>query len=173
VAETQAGKGALHADHPQLAGVWSNRYLCRQSPGRRCGSGHSIGTRLGDFTTASKPPSRIPRLDLSTSTCEFDAFKHAALPLTADALVTSKSLERTVIVAYSAGLSARGRPPADRMDEEVERIFARRTDRPLSQASDRLTERDPGPTDIIVNAAGSLPGDLHKLWRTRDPKATT
>ena len=59
-------------------------------------------------------------------------------------------------------------------DEEVERIFARRHGPPLSQGEViGLLNATLGPTDIIVNAAGSLPGDLHKLWRTRDPRVTT
>ncbi len=174
VAETQAGKGALHADHPQLAGAMG---VTGTSAANRLAIDAdliiAIGTRLGDFTTASKTAFQNPAVRfVNINVAEFDAFKHAALPLTADALVTLEELGSElsswqIPQSYQREI-ARLRSA---WDQEVDRIFARRHGPPLSQGEViGVLNATLGPTDIIVNAAGSLPGDLHKLWRTRDPK---
>ena len=174
VAETQAGKGALHADHPQLVGAMG---VTGTSAANQLAIGAdlviAIGTRLGDFTTASKTAFQNPAVRfVNINVAEFDAFKHAALPLTADALVTLEELGSElsswqIPQSYQREI-ARLRSA---WDQEVDRIFARRHGPPLSQGEViGVLNATLGPTDIIVNAAGSLPGDLHKLWRTRDPK---
>jgi 3D-(3,5/4)-trihydroxycyclohexane-1,2-dione acylhydrolase (decyclizing) len=174
VAETHAGKGALHADHPQLAGAMgATGTSAANLLAKDADLVIAIGTRLGDFTTASKTAFQNPAVRfVNINVAEFDAFKHAALPLTADALVTLEELGSElsswqVPQNYTREI-ARLRKA---WDEEVERIFARRHGPPLSQGEViGVLNATLGPTDIIVNAAGSLPGDLHKLWRTRDPK---
>jgi 3D-(3,5/4)-trihydroxycyclohexane-1,2-dione acylhydrolase (decyclizing) len=174
VAETQAGKGALHADHAQLVGAMG---ATGTSAANRLAAGTdlviAIGTRLGDFTTASKTAFQNPAVRfVNINVTEFDAFKHSALPLTADALVTLKELGGElsswhIPQTYQCEV-ARLRSA---WDQEVDRIFARRHGPPLSQGEViGLLNATLEPSDIIVNAAGSLPGDLHKLWRTRDPK---
>jgi 3D-(3,5/4)-trihydroxycyclohexane-1,2-dione acylhydrolase (decyclizing) len=174
VSETQAGKGALHADHPQLAGAMG---VTGTSAANQLAIDAdliiAIGTRLGDFTTASKTAFQNPAVRfVNINVAEFDAFKHAALPLTADALVTLEELGSElsswqIPQSYQREI-ARLRSA---WDQEVDRIFARRHGPPLSQGEViGVLNATLGPTDIIVNAAGSLPGDLHKLWRTRDPK---
>jgi 3D-(3,5/4)-trihydroxycyclohexane-1,2-dione acylhydrolase (decyclizing) len=133
----------------------------------------NIGTRLSDFTTASKtafqsPAARFVNINVS----EFDAFKHAALPLTADARQTLEELG-TALASWKVSESYQCEVARLRSawDQEVDRIYARRHGPPLSQGEVvGLLNTTLGPRDIIVNAAGSLPGDLHKLWRTRDPK---
>jgi 3D-(3,5/4)-trihydroxycyclohexane-1,2-dione acylhydrolase (decyclizing) len=133
----------------------------------------AIGTRLGDFTTASKTSFQNPAVRfININVAEFDAFKHAALPLTADALVTLEELGSELSSWHiPQGYQREAARLRTAWDEEVERIFARRHGPPLSQGEViGLLNATLGPTDIIVNAAGSLPGDLHKLWRTRDPK---
>ncbi len=174
VAETHAGKGSLHADHPQLAGAMG---VTGTSAANRLAANAdliiSIGTRLSDFTTASKTAFQNPSVRfININVAEFDAFKHAALPLTADALATLEEL--------GAALSSWGVPQSYQREvarlraaweQETDRIFARRHGPPLSQGEVvGLLNATLEPRDIIVNAAGSLPGDLHKLWRTRDPK---
>jgi 3D-(3,5/4)-trihydroxycyclohexane-1,2-dione acylhydrolase (decyclizing) len=174
VAETQAGKGALHADHPQLAGAMG---ATGTSAANRLAVDAdlivAVGTRLGDFTTASKTAFQNPAVRfVNINVAEFDAFKHAALPLTGDALRTLEEL--------AAELSSWHVPESYQYevarlrvawDQEVDRIYARRHGPPLSQGEVvGLLNTTLEPRDIIVNAAGSLPGDLHKLWRTRDPK---
>jgi 3D-(3,5/4)-trihydroxycyclohexane-1,2-dione acylhydrolase (decyclizing) len=174
VAETHGGKGALHADHPQLAGAMgATGTTAANLLAKDADLVIAIGTRLGDFTTASKTAFQNPAVRfVNINVAEFDAFKQAALPLTADALVTLEELGSElsswqVPQSYTREI-ARLRKA---WDEEVERIFARRHGPPLSQGEViGVLNATLGPTDIIVNAAGSLPGDLHKLWRTRDPK---
>src|ERR1700761_4670162 len=161
VAETHAGKGSLHADHPQLVGAMgvtgtSAANLLAKSADLII----AIGTRLGDFTTASKTAFADPSVRfININVSEFDSFKHAALPLTADALETIKEL--------GAGLSS-WKVAASYQDEiarlrsaweqEVDRIYARRHGPPLSQGEVvGLLNKTLGPRDIIVNAAGSLP----------------
>jgi 3D-(3,5/4)-trihydroxycyclohexane-1,2-dione acylhydrolase (decyclizing) len=174
VAETHGGKGSLHADHPQLVGAMG---VTGTSAANQLAADAdlviAIGTRLSDFTTASKTAFQNPAVRfVNINVAEFDAFKHAALPLTADALQTLEELGSAlsswqVPHTYQSEI-ARLRTA---WDEEVDRIYARRHGPPLSQGEVvGLLNTTLGPRDIIVNAAGSLPGDLHKLWRTRDPK---
>ena len=109
---------------------------------------------------------------MNINVAEFDAFKHSALPLTADALQTLEELD-TALSSWQIPQSYQCEVARLRgeWDQEVERIFARRHGPPISQGEViGLLNATLGPRDIIVNAAGSLPGDLHKLWRTRDPK---
>jgi 3D-(3,5/4)-trihydroxycyclohexane-1,2-dione acylhydrolase (decyclizing) len=174
VAETHAGKGSLHADHPQAAGAMgatgnlvANR-LASQADLVVC-----IGTRLSDFTTASKTAFQNQAVRfVNINVAEFDAYKHSALPLTGDALVTLEELGSAlaswqVPQTYASEVTRLRKE----WDAEVDRIYARRHGPPLSQGEViGLLNSTLEPRDIIVNAAGSLPGDLHKLWRTRDPK---
>src|ERR1700683_2029599 len=95
VAETRAGKGALHADHPQLAGaIGATGTSAANLLAADADLIIAIGTRLGDFTTASKTAFQNPAVRfVNINVAEFDAFKHAALPLTADALRTLEELD--------------------------------------------------------------------------------
>jgi len=174
VGESQAGKGALNYDHAQsLGAVGVTGTSAANRLARDADLIIGIGTRYSDFTTASKTAFQNPDLRLiNINVAEFDAFKHAALPLAGDA--------RTTLEELSAALASH-RVPDDYRSEiarvrtewstEVERIYARRHGPPLSQGEViGLLNAKLGPRDIIVCAAGSLPGDLHKLWRTRDPK---
>jgi 3D-(3,5/4)-trihydroxycyclohexane-1,2-dione acylhydrolase (decyclizing) len=175
VVETQAGKGALHADHPQLAGaIGATGTSAANLLAKDADLVIAVGTRLGDFTTASKTAFQNPAVRfVNINVAEFDAFKHAALPLTADALVTLEELGSElsswqIPQSYQREI-ARLRKD---WDEEVDRIFSRRHGPPLSQGEIiGLLNASLGPRDVIVNAAGSLPGDLHKLWQSRDPKS--
>ena len=174
VAETQAGKGALNFDHEQSAGaVGVTGTSAANRLARSADLILSFGTRYSDFTTASKTAFQNPDLRfINVNVAEFDAFKHAALPLVADARATLEELS-TALASY--------RVPEDYRSEisrlrgewsaEVDKIYSRRHGPPLSQGEViGLLNAALGPRDVIVCAAGSLPGDLHKLWRTRDPK---
>ena len=175
VAETHGGKGSLHADHPQLVGAMG---VTGTSAANRLAKDAdliiAVGTRLSDFTTASKTAFQYPEVRfVNINVTELDAYKHAALPLTADALQTLQELG-TALSSWQVPKSyacEAGRLRKD-WEQEVERIFARRHGPPLSQGEViGLLNETLGPRDVIVNAAGSLPGDLHKLWRARDPKS--
>ncbi len=174
VAETQAGKGTLNFDHPQSVGAIG--VTGTSSANRLARSADlilSFGTRYSDFTTASKTAFQNPDLRLiNVNVAEFDAFKQAALPLVSDARATLEELS-TALSSYRVPEDYRSEIARVRNEwsVEVDKIYARRHGPPLSQGEViGLLNESLGPRDVIVCAAGSLPGDLHKLWRTRDPK---
>jgi 3D-(3,5/4)-trihydroxycyclohexane-1,2-dione acylhydrolase (decyclizing) len=174
VAETQAGKGALAWDHPQALGAVG----VTGTPGanllaREADLVIGIGTRYTDFTTASKTAFQNPAVRfLNINVAEFDAHKHAALPLVADARAALEELSGA-LAGHQVGAGYRDRVARFRRewDQEVDRLCLRRHGPPVSQAEViGVLNRLSGPRDVVVCAAGSLPGDLHKLWRTRDSK---
>jgi len=174
VVETMAGKGALPFDHPQALGAvgvtgtpGANRFA------RDADVVIVVGSRLSDFTTASKTAFQHPNVRfINVNVTEFDAGKHSALPLVGDA---KAALEEWL------PLMAGWRTPAvygERLasekaawEQEVTRLYHGTGAPVISQAEViGLLNELTGPRDVVVNAAGSLPGDLHKLWRARDPK---
>ena len=173
VCETQAGKGALPYDHPQEVGAVG----VTGTPGanvlaREADLVLGIGTRYSDFTSASKTAFQNPAVRfININVSEFDAFKHAALPLSGDARAILEDLHvATAGFQVSEDYRARIARFRDDWEKEVDRIYGIRKDPPISQGEvigvvNELTEAP----DIVVCAAGSLPGDLHKLWRTRQP----
>ncbi len=174
VAETQAGKGSLPYDHPILLGAIG----VTGTPGaniiaREADLVLGVGTRYSDFTTASKTAFQNPNVCfININVAEFDAFKHAAVPITGDARVTLQEL-LAVLDGFSvpARYRARAMKFNEQWDKEVSRIYKPGHHLPLSQAEvigavNELSR----PEDVLVCAAGSLPGDLHRLWRTRDTR---
>ena len=173
VVETMAGKGTLPFDHPQALGAIG----VTGAPGpnrlaREADVVIAIGTRLSDFTTASKTAFQHPSVRfISINVTEFDAGKHQALPLVGDAKATLEEW-LPMLDGWRTGEAYQRRVLEEKAswEREVDRIHA--IDAPvLGQGAvigvlDEVTT----PSDIILNAAGSLPGDLHKLWRARDPK---
>ena len=132
-----------------------------------------IGTRYSDFTSASKTAFLNPDVRfININVAEFDAYKHYALPLVGDARVTLEEL--TSLLGDVSGDGAYRLQAAEynrQWDAEVERIYNLEHGPIISQgevigAVNTLSN----PQDVVLCAAGSLPGDLHKLWRTRDPK---
>lgn len=173
VCETQAGKGSLPFDHPQEVGAMG----VTGTPGanilaREADLVIGIGTRYSDFTSASKTAFQNADVRfININVAEFDAHKHFALTLTGDARVTIEELQGGV-AGYRVDTAYAARIVAFRADweKEVDRIYAVRKEPPLSQGEvvgelNAFLE----PSAVIVNAAGSLPGDLHKLWRTKEP----
>ncbi len=174
VAETQAGKGSLGYDHPQSVGAMG----VTGTPGanilaREADLVIGIGTRYSDFTTASKTAFQDPAVRfININVAEFDAAKHAALPVIADAREALRELGKAM-EGYRVESAYRDRINVLRAEweKEVDRIYDLRHGPPLSQGEViGVLNRVMGPRDVILNAAGSAPGDLHKLWRTRDPK---
>lgn len=171
--ETQAGKGSLAFNHPQNLGAIG----VTGTPGANIAAREAdlvvaIGTRLSDFTTASKTAFQNPDVRfIAVNVDEMDACKHAALPLTGDARAVLTRLEAAlrglhVSAAYAQSISAWKQA----WEEETERIYQVRHGPPVSQGEViGVVNRLSRPQDIVVCAAGSLPGDLHKLWRTRMP----
>ncbi|MFJ9305843.1 3D-(3,5/4)-trihydroxycyclohexane-1,2-dione acylhydrolase (decyclizing) [Streptomyces cyaneofuscatus] len=174
VASTQAGKGALRHDHPaDVGGIGHTGTATADELARTADLVIGVGTRYTDFTTASGTLLENPAVRfLNLNITGFDAHKLAALPLVADA--------RTGLEALTSALAGRGYriDPAyeteytgakEAWEEQVEASFttpdptARPTQTQVLGLLDTLVTEE----DILINAAGSLPGDLHKLWRTR------
>ena len=174
VVETQAGKGSLRYNHPQALGAIG----VTGTPGanvlaREADLIIGIGTRYTDFTTASQTAFQNPAVRfINVNICEFDAGKQAALPLVGDAQVTLQELTGVLEnVRVTAPYSARIQSLREAWEKEVNRIYNLNWGPPVSQGEvigivNEISE----PRDVVVCAAGSVPGDLHKLWRTRDPK---
>jgi 3D-(3,5/4)-trihydroxycyclohexane-1,2-dione acylhydrolase (decyclizing) len=174
VGETQAGKGALPYDHASALGAIG----VTGTPGanvmaREADLVIGVGTRYADFTTASKTAFQDPHVRfVNVNVTEQDAGKHAGLPLVADARAALLALAGA-LSGWRADASWSGRAAAfnREWDAEVSRLYALGHGPLPSQGEVIGAVQDAaGPRDVVVCAAGSLPGDLHKLWRTRDPK---
>ncbi len=173
IGETMAGKGALNWDHPQnleavgVTGTPGANILAREAD-----LVIAVGTRLSDFTTASKTAFQNASVRfININIAGFDAHKHAALPLVADARATLDEL-REMLKGYRVADEYASRIASfkDEWKAEVEQLFNRQHV-PISQSEViGIINNFSRPKDVVVCAAGSLPADLHKLWRTRDPK---
>jgi 3D-(3,5/4)-trihydroxycyclohexane-1,2-dione acylhydrolase (decyclizing) len=173
VGETNAGKGSLPYNHSQsvgatgVTGTSSANILAREAD-----LIIGIGTRYTDFTSASKTAFQDPGVRfVNINVTEFDAYKHAALPLTGDARVTLQEL-RSALPGYRVEEGYRSKISELRTawDKEVDRIYSIRGEEKLAQSEIIGAVNDfTKPGDIMINAAGSMPGDLHKLWRTCEP----
>lgn len=174
VAETQAGKGSLPYDHPQSLGAIG----VTGTPGanilaREADLIIGVGTRYTDFTTASKTAFQNPAVQfININVAEFDAAKHMGLPIVADAKVALEELAEAVKgYRVPAEYDERVRSFREEWEREVERLFDLHHGPPVSQSEViGVVNGLSAPGDVVVCAAGSLPGDLHKLWRVRDPK---
>jgi 3D-(3,5/4)-trihydroxycyclohexane-1,2-dione acylhydrolase (decyclizing) len=166
VAETQAGKGSLPYDHPQALGaIGSTGTTAANAAAREADVVIGVGTRYSDFTTASRTIFQHPDVRfINLNVAPVDAFKQAGLPLVADARLTLEALADALEGATFA-------TPANDWDAVVERAYTLGHG-PLPAQSEIIgvVNRVSEPRDVVVCAAGSMPGDLHKLWRTRDPK---
>src|ERR1700730_10794826 len=173
VCETQAGKGSLPYDHPQQLGAIG----VTGTPGANIMAREAdliigIGTRYSDFTTASKTAFQNPEgRFVNINVAEFDSYKHRALPLTGDARVILEELREALAGLHlNSSYQSRIDKFRDEWEKEVDRIYGVRKDPPITQGGatcvvNEMCQAD----DVMVCAAGSLPGDLHKLWRTRRP----
>ncbi|MHB1319040.1 MAG: 3D-(3,5/4)-trihydroxycyclohexane-1,2-dione acylhydrolase (decyclizing) [Anaerolineae bacterium] len=174
VGETQAGKGALPYDHPaNLGALGVSGTMGANQMALDADLVIGIGTRYTDFTTASKTAFQDAGVRfININVAEFDAYKHAALPLVGDARVTLEEL-LLLLRGYRAPAAhaALAASLNREWDAEVERIFSLEHGVPISQGEViGVVNAVSRPQDVVMCAAGSLPGDLHKLWRTRDAK---
>ena len=174
VAETQAGKGSMPYDHPlALGAVGATGTFAANRAARGADLVIGVGTRWSDFTTASKTAFQNPDVRfVNINIADFDAHKHAGLALVGDARATLEALDG-VLPDYEVEGSYReqsGRANGE-WDREVERLYGL-DHGPLPAQSEVIgaVNSFSDPEDVVVCAAGSMPGDLHKLWRTRDPK---
>ncbi len=171
VAETQAGKGSLPFDHPlSLGAIGATGTLAANRVARDADLVIGVGTRWSDFTTGSKTifaDTSVRFVNLNVA--PVDAFKLNGLPLLCDARVGLETL-----AAAEWAIDERYRTKAEKLhaewDAEVAKQYAVDRTPPAQSAVIGAVNAAAGPRDVVVAAAGSLPGDLHKLWRTRDPK---
>ena len=174
VGETQAGKGSLPFDHPQnLEAVGVTGTPGANIVAREADLVVAIGTRLSDFTTASKTAFQNPDVRfININVSDFDSHKHGALAMLADARAALEELSNALAGHHVDGdYAARIAGFKQQWEAEVERLFNLHHGPPIAQSEViGLVNNFSQPRDVAVCAAGSLPGDLHKLWRTRDPK---
>ncbi len=175
VGETQAGKGSLPYDNPQCVGaLGATGTLAANRLARDADLVIGVGTRYSDFTSASMTAFQNPSVRfVNINTAEFDANKVSAIPVVADARVAlerlTAALARYRVEDVYAALIRRLK---QEWEVETDRLFhlGLRPRPAQSEVIGALWEAS-GPRDILVSAAGSHPGDLHKLWRARAPNS--
>jgi 3D-(3,5/4)-trihydroxycyclohexane-1,2-dione acylhydrolase (decyclizing) len=172
-AETQAGKGALTWDHPCAVGaIGVIGGSAANALAAEADAILAIGTRLSDFTTASGTLFRYSELRLiQLNIAAYDAVKHSALPLVADAQIGLAALGQAV-AGWSAPSvwTAKARRLATEWNDAVTQATAPSNAGVPSDAQVLgAVNRAAAPGDVVVCAAGGLPGELHKLWRCREP----
>ncbi|MFI6344006.1 3D-(3,5/4)-trihydroxycyclohexane-1,2-dione acylhydrolase (decyclizing) [Streptomyces sp. NPDC050560] len=172
VASTQAGKGSLRHDHPaDVGGIGHTGTATADELARAADLVIGVGTRWSDFTTASStlfaaPGVRFVNLNIAA----YDGHKMAGLPLVADARAGLDALAGA-LAGYRVDDALRA------ARDEGKARWERRVDAVYEAADPGAAPTQPqvlgaldsvvGDDDILINAAGSLPGDLHKLWRAR------
>ena len=176
VAETQAGRGALVSDHPlSLGAVGATGTAAANALARDADVVIGIGTRWSDFTTASKSAFQAPDVRfVNVNVTSFDAAKLSGMAVVADA-------REALVELHQAVDGHRAPPDWERRASEQSASWAREVARLVSVPDDdddvlpsqaqvigAINDAAAG-TGVVVCAAGSAPGDLHKLWRARDP----
>ena len=175
VGQSQAGKGTLVYDHPQCLGaIGSTGTTAANAVARDADVVIGIGTRYSDFTTASRTAFKNPDVRfVNLNVAALDAIKHSGLSVVADAREALQAL-LPLLDGYRVddGYVAQYGELDATWDDTVSQAYAAEAGGGLlSQgavigAVNELSD----PRDVVVCAAGSMPGDLHKLWRTRDAK---
>jgi len=176
VGTSQAGGGSLTWDHPQyLGGLGATGTAAANAIAAQADVVIGIGTRYSDFTTASRTAFQDPDVTfVNVNVASFDAYKHGSqLPLVADArealVALTAALTSDSSSAVDAGYAAEIASRKQEWDQAVDAAFA-----PSGSALPGQPEiigavqEVSDPRDVVIQAAGSLPGDLHKLWRVRD-----
>jgi 3D-(3,5/4)-trihydroxycyclohexane-1,2-dione acylhydrolase (decyclizing) len=173
VAETQAGKGSLPFDHPlALGALGSTGTVAANRIAGQADVVIGIGTRYSDFTTASRTAFGCPQVRfVNVNVAAADAVKLAGTPLAADAREALRGLAAALAGwSTSEGYRERARELTAAWQRTVAQAYALGCQPPAQSEVIGAVNDAAGPRDVVVCAAGSMPGDLHKLWRTRDPK---
>jgi 3D-(3,5/4)-trihydroxycyclohexane-1,2-dione acylhydrolase (decyclizing) len=169
VGETQAGKGSLAWDHPCNSGaIGVTGTSAANTLAARADLVLAIGTRLGDFATGSRALFAEAKL-LQLNVASFDAAKHGAVALVADADAGLDALDRGLkgwkaSAAWTSEATRLTRAWNRKVDEIVAPTRAKPTDAQVLGVVNSILEKD----GVVVCAAGGLPGELHKLWRASD-----
>jgi 3D-(3,5/4)-trihydroxycyclohexane-1,2-dione acylhydrolase (decyclizing) len=175
VSETQAGKGSLAYDHPQSVGaVGATGTTAANVLAADADVVIGLGTRYSDFTSASRTAFNNPDVRfVNINVASFDAVKQGGLSVVADAREAIEALN-DALGDYSVSDDYRTRTIelATEWDETVTAAYRVEDDGSHLNQSQviGLANTLSDPRDVVVCAAGSMPGDLHKLWRTRDRK---
>jgi 3D-(3,5/4)-trihydroxycyclohexane-1,2-dione acylhydrolase (decyclizing) len=174
VGETQAGKGSMPYDHPlALGAIGATGTFAANRAARDADVVIGVGTRWTDFTTASKTAFQNPDVRfINVNVADMDAHKHVGIALVGDARASLEALAEALggheVEAEYREQSAQ---VSKEWDREVERLYTlEHAPLPAQSAVIGAVNSFSDPADVVVCAAGSMPGDLHKLWRTRDPK---
>ena len=174
VATSQAGVGSLNWDHPQnLGAIGTTGTTAANRLAKEADLVIGIGTRYSDFTTSSRSAFQNEKVRfININIASFDAFKHgSALPVVADARETLTELTSLISsFQVSAEYAARATKEKREWDAVVDRAFIdQKRTLPSQTEIIHAVQSASDATDTVVCAAGSLPGDLHKLWRVRSP----
>ena len=174
VGETQAGKGSLPYDHPAALGaIGATGTFAANRVAAEADLVLGIGTRWTDFTTASRTAFKNEDVQfVNVNVADFDAAKLNGLSLVGDARATLELLADAV-AGHEVDPSYREQAAGlnREWDAEVTRLYGLEHEPlPAQSAVIGAVNDSAEPADVVVCAAGSMPGDLHKLWRTRDPK---
>jgi 3D-(3,5/4)-trihydroxycyclohexane-1,2-dione acylhydrolase (decyclizing) len=173
VGVSQAGVGSLNWDHPQMTGsVGATGTTTSNRLAAKADLVIGIGTRYSDFTTASRTAWQNNDVKfININIASFDAYKHgSAIPIVADARESLLELI-TELKGYCIEASYAKEIASEKAswDATVDAAFV---DRKLAKPSQTeiigAVQAASDPRDVLICAAGSLPGDLHKLWRVRD-----
>jgi len=170
--ETQAGKGTVSWEHPcNLGGIGVTGGEAANVIARDADLLIAVGTRLGDFTTASKWAFQNPALKVLTlNVSAFDAMKMNAHPFTADAREALNQLSEELSKrGYTSSYGGEIEDIQTRWNKEVDALYTGDDPAGLSQVRvlGELNEKLLDPSDIVVSASGSLPGDMQRVWRCR------
>jgi 3D-(3,5/4)-trihydroxycyclohexane-1,2-dione acylhydrolase (decyclizing) len=178
VAFTQAGKSALYWEHPQnLGGMGVTGTKVANILAKEADLIIAIGTRLMDFTTSSKGAFLSPDVQIiGINVSNFDAYKMDAVPFLADAKEAIITLnERLKDYKPTLEYQKRVQTLKKEWNEELDTITSAQPERGsifLPQPSViKILNDFMGDNDVVVNAAGSMPGDLHRIWRSKSPKS--
>ncbi len=176
VSETMAGKGSLHFSHPlNLGAMGTTGTSAANTWAKEADVVIGVGTRYSDFTTASKTAFQHESVQfVNINVAEFDAGKHNGLALTGDARATLEELLPLLPAGcVQAEDQAAARQLHDSWEQEVDRIYnllESPAGLPNQGALIGAVNESGDPDAVMVGAAGSLPGDTHKLWRSRHPR---
>lgn len=174
VAESQAGKGSLRYDHPQSVGaIGSTGTTAANALAAEADVIIGIGTRYSDFTSASRTAFNNPEVRfVNINVASLDSVKQGGISVVSDAREAIEALG-PALADYTVSDEYRTRVTelAAEWDDTVSSVYATEDGVQLNQNQViGLVNTLSDPRDVVVCAAGSMPGDLHKLWRTRDRK---
>ncbi|MCI3922934.1 3D-(3,5/4)-trihydroxycyclohexane-1,2-dione acylhydrolase (decyclizing) [Paenibacillus sp. TRM 82003] len=175
VAETQAGKSSLPWDHPLNVGaVGVTGSLAANLLAKEADVVIGVGTRYSDFTTSSKSAFAHPDVQfVNINVGTMDAAKFGGAALTCDARAGLRALANALSASgyHSAYAPGEIEGLKRRWDEEVDRLYGLEHGEGMVQTRALgIIQETIGPKAVVVCAAGSLPGDLHRLWRSTEPK---